>query len=83
VALARADRWRHCERTSWLGDAPVHPLQQAADRSEKSIPELSGRQSGTPVFKKKGKHDAFRYPDPLQIELDENGAKIFLPKLGG
>lgn len=83
VALAKElTGWRHCEETSWLGDAPVHPLQQALIDLKKAFLNFQAGRAEHPVFKKKGKHDAFRYPDPLQIELDENGAKIFLPKLG-
>ena len=33
-------------------------------------------------FKKKGRSDSFRYPDPKQIKLEQHNSRIFLPKLG-
>ena len=35
-----------------------------------------------PAFKKRGDHDGCRYPDSKQIKLDQDRARIFLPKLG-
>lgn len=38
--------------------------------------------AGFPRFKCKGSGDAFRYPDPKQIKLDQANRRLFLPKLG-
>ena len=35
-----------------------------------------------PRRKKRGRGDAFRYPEPKQIKLDQDNRRIFLPKLG-
>ena len=35
-----------------------------------------------PRFKKKGRHDAFRYPDPKQFAVDDGHGRVKLPKLG-
>jgi putative transposase len=42
---------------------------------------FAGR-SRAPRFKKKGRHDSLRYPDPKQIRLDQGNNRIFVPKLG-
>ena len=74
--------WRNSTETAWLGDAPVHPLQQALQDLERAYANFFAKRAGFPKFKKKGRHDSFRYPDPKQIKLDQTNSRIFLPKLG-
>ena len=74
--------WRHGAETAWLADAPVHPLQQALKDLERAYANFFAKRAGFPRFKKKGQHDAFRYPDPKQIRLDQANSRLFLPKLG-
>ena len=74
--------WRHGAETAWLADAPVHPLQQALKDLERAYANFFAKRAGFPRFKKKGQHDAFRYPDPKQIKLDQANSRLFLPKLG-
>ena len=66
----------------WLADAPVHPLQQALKDLERAYANFFAKRSDFPCFKKKGRHDRFRYPDPKQIKLDQANSRLFLPKLG-
>jgi putative transposase len=74
--------WRKNPDMVWLKGAPTHPLQQAMkDLGRAYSGFLSGR-SGVPRFKKKGRRESFRYPDPKQIRLDQGNSRIFLPKLG-
>lgn len=40
------------------------------------------KRAAFPRFKKKGRSDSFRYPDPKQIKLDQTNSRLFLPKLG-
>src|SRR5690606_734734 len=40
------------------------------------------RRADFPRFKRKGRHERFRYPDPKQIKLDQATSRLFLPKLG-
>ncbi len=44
----------------------------------------SGPTAHGPRFKKKGRSDSFRYPDPnpKQSKLDQTNSRLFLPKLG-
>ena len=74
--------WRNSPETAWLADAPVHPLQQALKDLERAYSNFFAKRADFPRFKKKGQHDAFRYPDPKQIKLDQSNSRIFLPKLG-
>ena len=74
--------WRNSVETTWLADAPVHPLQQALKDLERAYANFFAKRTDFPRFKKKGQSDSFRYPDPKQIKLDQANSRIFLPKLG-
>jgi len=75
-------QWRSETQTSWLRDAPTHPLQQALKDLERAYTNFFARRADLPRFKKKGQHNSFRYPDPKQIKLDQMNSRLFLPKLG-
>ncbi len=49
---------------------------------ERAYANFFAKRAEFPRFKKKGRHDSFRYPDPKQIKLDQLNSRIFLPKLG-
>ncbi len=66
----------------WLGDAPVHPLQQKLKDLLRAYDNFFAKRADFPRFKKKGQGDSFRYPDPKQIKLDSANNRVFLPKLG-
>src|ERR1700730_9109121 len=55
--------WRHAERSSFLAEAPTHPLQQALKDLDRAFVNLYAGRAGFPRFKKRGRRDAFRYPD--------------------
>ena len=74
--------WRSQMETLWLKDAPTHPLQQALKDLERAYANFFAQRAAFPRFKKKGRHDSFRYPDPKQIRLDPVNSRLFLPKLG-
>jgi putative transposase len=74
--------WRNSTETAWLSDAPVHPLQQTLKDLERAYSNFFAKRTDFPRFKKKGRSDSFRYPDPKQIELDQPNNRLFLPKLG-
>ncbi|PXX81170.1 RNA-guided endonuclease InsQ/TnpB family protein [Rivihabitans pingtungensis] len=74
--------WRNGTETPWLADAPVHPQQQKLKDLERAYSNFFAKRADFPRFKKKGRHDSFRYPDPKQIKLDQANSRIFLPKLG-
>jgi len=75
-------QWRSETQTSWLKDAPTHPLQQALKDLERAYTHFFAGRADLPRFKRKGQHDSFRYPDPKQIRLDQPNSRLFLPKLG-
>jgi putative transposase len=74
--------WRHNEESSFLADAPTHPLQQALKDLERAFKNFFEKRSGLPRFKRKGKRESFRYPDPKQFKVEQSNSRIFLPKLG-
>jgi putative transposase len=74
--------WRNSAETAWLADAPVHPLQQTLKDLERAYSNFFAKRADFPCFKKKGRSDSFRYPDPKQIKLDQANSRLFLPKLG-
>jgi len=74
--------WRNSAETVWLADAPIHPLQQKLKDLERAYNNFFAKRADFPRFKKKGRSDSFRYPDPKQIKLDQSNSRIFLPKLG-
>jgi putative transposase len=74
--------WRNGVETPWLSDAPIHPLQQTLKDLERAYSNFFAKRADFPRFKKKGRSDSFRYPDPKQIKLDQGNNRIFLPKLG-
>jgi len=78
----RLTEWRHDPETAWLADAPVHPLQQTLKDLERAYANFFAQRADFPRFKRKGRRDSFRYPDPKQIRLDQANSRIFLPKLG-
>jgi len=75
-------RWRSQPETLWLKDAPTHPLQQALKDLERAYSNFFAKRADLPRFKKKGRHESFRYPGPKQIKLDAVNSRLFLPKLG-
>src|SRR5438552_2621380 len=83
VAMAKhLTAWRNGLDTPWLKEAPCHPLQHALKDLEKAYKNFFAKRADFPRFKRKGSSDAFRYPAPKQIKLDQANSRIFLPKLG-
>lgn len=74
--------WRHAKETAFLGSAPTHPLQQALKDLDRAYKNAFEGRTGFPKFKKRGRRDSFRYPDPKQFRVDEQNGRVFLPKLG-
>lgn len=74
--------WRNGTETPWLADAPTHPLQQTLKDLERAYANFFAKRADCPRFKKKGRSDSFRYPEPKQIKLDQANSRLFLPKLG-
>ena len=74
--------WRHHEETAFLAQAPTHPLQQSLRDLDRAYANFFAGRAGFPKFKRKGRRDSFRYPDPQQVKLDQANGRVFLPKLG-
>jgi putative transposase len=74
--------WRHASETAWLGQTPIHPLQQTLRRLEAAYQRFFAAEGGYPKFKRRGQEPGLRFPDPKQFALDQANARVKLPKLG-
>ncbi|MCC8464516.1 RNA-guided endonuclease InsQ/TnpB family protein [Photorhabdus bodei] len=72
--------WKCDTDTPWLKEAPSQPLQQSLKDLERAYKNCFQKRAAFPRFKKRGCHDAFRYPQG--VKLDQANSRIFLPKLG-
>jgi putative transposase len=73
----------------WLNEAPSQALQQINKDLDQAYKNFfrrckSGENPGHPKFKKKGKHDSFRFPQGITLLPSQNNriGKVRLPKLG-
>jgi putative transposase len=86
-------RWKEKPEMAWLNEEPSQALQQALKNLESgwarhfdSLKKLKqgriqrSQMAGEPVFKRKGQHDSFRYPQGF--ELQQGDSRLFLPKMG-
>ena len=64
----------------FLREVPHHPLVQTVMDLHKAFKNFFEGRAGFPTFRKKGQNGSFRYPDPKQIEIEDE--RIFLPKAG-
>jgi putative transposase len=72
--------WKKEDGTAFLGEAHSQILQQALKDLDRAYVNFFQKRADFPRFKRKGVHDAFRYPQGFK--LDEDNARIFLPKIG-
>ena len=72
--------WKADPATPWLCDAPSQALQQTLKDLGRAYTNFFEKRADAPRFKKKGKHDSFRYPQG--VKLDQANNRAFLPKLG-
>jgi putative transposase len=66
----------------FLRQVPHHPLQQAIRDLDRAFQNFFEGRAAYPQPRTRFRHTSFRYPDPLQIKLDRDGQRIFLPKAG-
>lgn len=67
--------WKKEEATSFLSEAHSQILQQALKDLDRAYKNFFAKRAAFPRFKKKGVHDAFRYPQGFK--LDEGNSRIF------
>jgi putative transposase len=72
--------WKTAEGTTFLAEAHSQIFQQALKDLDRAYVNFFQKRADLPRFKKKGVHDAFRYPQGFK--LDERNSRIFLPKIG-
>lgn len=72
--------WKSHPDTQWLKDAPSQPLQQSLKDLERGYKNFFQKRAAFPRFKKRGRNDAFRYPQG--VKFDQTNSRISLPKLG-
>ena len=72
--------WKKEDETSFLSEAHSQILQQTLKDLDRAYRNFFEKRAELPRFKKKGMHDAFRYPQGFR--LDEGNSRIYLPKIG-
>ncbi len=72
--------WKKEEETVFLAEAHSRILQQALKDLDRAYRNFLAKRADFPRFRKKGVHDAFRYPQGFR--LDEGNIRIFLPGIG-
>lgn len=72
--------WKKENDTSFLAEAHSQILQQALKDLDRAYKNFFAKRADFPRFRRKGVHDAFRYPQGFR--LDEDNSRIFLPKIG-
>jgi putative transposase len=73
-------QWKRDSETCWLSETHSQPLQQTLKDLERAYKNFFEKRAAFPAFKKRGQHDAFRFPQG--VTLDEANARIKLPRLG-
>jgi putative transposase len=69
----------------WLRDVPVHALQQAMKDLDRAYQNWWAGRAGAPTPRKRGQHDAMRFPDPNHFafrRISRRVGEVKLPKLG-
>jgi putative transposase len=66
------------KEVSFLKDVHSQPLQQVLKDQDLAMRDFLAGSKGMPRFKKKGRHDSFRFPQGVKVEEK----KIYLPKIG-
>ncbi len=64
----------------WVAEAPHHCLLQAIADLDVAYQRFFKGQASYPKFHRKGRKDSFRFPDPKQFTIKDDG--VHLPKLG-
>ncbi|MEH3174380.1 transposase [Enterobacter quasiroggenkampii] len=72
--------WKADPETEWLKASPSQTLQQSLKDLERGYRNFFQKRAAFPRLKKRGKNDAFRYPQG--VKLDQANSRISLPKLG-
>lgn len=72
--------WKSDVDMQWLKEAPSQSLQQSLKALECAYKNFFQKRAAFPRFKRRGKNDAFRYPQG--IKLEQGNSRISLPKLG-
>ena len=67
---------------SFLKESHSQVLQQALMNLDRAIKDAFNKSNPKrlPIFKKRGKHDSFRFPQGFK--LDQGNSRIYLPKIG-
>ena len=66
----------------FLAEAPAHCLQAALKDLDAAFVNFFAGRAAYPRFRRKGRSDSFRFPDPEQITLRPSAGLIALPKFG-
>jgi len=73
---AELPKWK--QEQPFLAEVHSQPLQQSLMDLDRALQDAFSKTKGFPKFKKKFRHDSFRYPQGIKLD----GDKIYLPKIG-
>ena len=63
--------WKHEEETAFLAEVHSQPLQQALKDLGRAYTNFFAGRAAFPRFKKRGRRDSFRYPQPKPEHIDQ------------
>jgi putative transposase len=66
----------------WLKEVPSHTLQAALKDLDSAYKRFFKGLGGYPQFRRRGRDDRFRFPDPSQFALNQKKSSITAPKFG-
>ncbi|SFV03939.1 RNA-guided endonuclease InsQ/TnpB family protein [Pseudoduganella namucuonensis] len=72
--------WKAQPETDWLRETHSQVLQQSLKNLDHAYVNFFARRAGFPRFKRRGRHDGFRYPQGCKLE--QHSDRIYLPRLG-
>ena len=72
--------WKAQPATAWLPETHSQVLQQSLKNLDCAYANFFAGRAALPRFKQRGQHDSFRYPQGCKLE--QNDARIYLPRLG-
>ena len=83
TALCRAlAESKQADETAFPAEPHSQPLQQSLKDPGRAYTNFFAGRADPPRFKKRGRHDAFRYPQPKSEHIDQANDRIFQPKIG-
>ncbi len=66
----------------WLNDIPSHCLQSALRDLDRAFANFFDGRAGYPRYRRRGRAESFRFPDPKQFHVNVTSPALIAPKFG-